>query len=43
LPLLFLESGRTCWHSLEDLELVSVIDFHLWSESFLLFTSIIMF
>ena len=34
LPLLFLESGRTSWHSLGDLELVSVIGFHLWSESY---------
>ena len=34
LPLLFLESGRTCWHSMGDLELVSVFDFHLWSESY---------
>ena len=37
LPLLFLESGRTCCHSLGDLELVSVFDFHLWSESYFLF------
>ena len=34
LPLLFLESGQACWHSLGDLELASVFDFHLWSESF---------
>ena len=38
LPLLFLESGRTFCHSLGDLELVSVLDFHLWSE-FVLFSS----
>ena len=34
LPLLFLESGQTSWHSLGDLKLVSVIGFHLWSESY---------
>ena len=35
LPLLYLESGRTLCHSLGDLGLVSVFDFHLWSESFI--------
>ena len=33
LPFLFLEFGRTFCHSLVDLELVSVLDFHFWSES----------
>ena len=33
LPHVYLESGRTFCHSLVDLELVSVFDFHLWSES----------
>ena len=35
LSLQCLESGRTFYRSLVDLELVSVLDFHLWSESFI--------